>query len=210
VSPKPKIIVLGAGGHACVVVDALRQIGAELLGATVADETDEGPGGIPVLGSDDLILSYPAEAVLLANGIGSIGNPGVRQEQFDRFSSKGYRFATVVHPKAILADDVQLGEGCVVMAGAIIQTGSRIGVNTIVNTGAIVDHDGHIGSHVHLAPGVVLSGGVCIGDGAHVGTGATVIQAVTIGANAIVGAGAVVVNDVRPGALTLGVPARER
>jgi UDP-perosamine 4-acetyltransferase len=209
VSPKPKIIVLGAGGHARVLVDALRQIGVEFLGATVADETDEGPGGIPILGTDDVILNYPPEAVLLANGIGSIGDPSVRRDQFDHFSTKGYRFATVVHPKATLADDVQLGEGCVVMAGAIIQTGSRIGDNTIINTGAIVDHDGHIGSHVHLAPGAVLSGGVSIGHGVHVGTGATVIQAITIGANAIVGAGAVVVKDVRPGAVVLGVPARE-
>jgi sugar O-acyltransferase (sialic acid O-acetyltransferase NeuD family) len=132
------------------------------------------------------------------------------QAVFEKFKGKGFTFATIVHPSAVVASDVALGEGAQIMAGAIIQPGSRIGMNTIVNTKASVDHDCLIGDHVHLSPGVTLSGDVRIYNGVHIGTGATVIQGITIGANSLVGAGSVVIADVPSEIRVLGAPARKR
>ncbi len=205
------IIVLGGGGHAKVLVDALQRAARTVIG--IADQNPALRGrrvlGITVMGGDDFVLRHPPASVLLANGIGSVDSMRVRAAVYDRFKQRGYAFATIVHPSAVIASEAVLGEGAQVLAGAVVGPGAAIGDDSIVNTCAVVDHDCRIGAHVHLAPGVVLSGGVTVGDGTHVGTGAAVIQGVTIGAGCLIAAGAVVIADVREQARVAGVPARE-
>ncbi len=204
------VIVLGAGGHARVVVDVLDCLGLEVLGCVDPVAPAAMPAGLVYLGGDEEVLARDPAAVCLANGVGSIGRPTARVRLFARFKDRGYRFATVVHPAAVLAAGVELGEGVQVMARAVIQPGCRLGDDVIVNTGAVVDHDCRLGPHVHVAPGAVLSGGVTVGPEAHVGTGAAVIQGVMLGARCVVGAGAAVVADVPAEATVVGVPARIR
>jgi sugar O-acyltransferase (sialic acid O-acetyltransferase NeuD family) len=205
------VIVLGAGGHAKVLIEALLKNGAVIAGIVDPNPVFLGTEilGVPVIGGDEVITGYPPTDVLLVNGIGSISRPEVRKSVFERFVSQGYRFATVVHSSAVVASDVMLGEGAQVMAGAVIQPGTRIGCNAIVNTRASVDHDCQVEDHGHLAPGVTLSGNVAVGAGTHVGTGATVIQGVSIGANCLVAAGALVIRAVQDNMTVMGVPARE-
>lgn len=205
------VLILGAGGHAKVLVDALLASSAVIAGIVDPDPKLSGANilGVPVLGGDDVVGQFPAAEIQLVNGLGSIGVPVKRQQLFERFKGMGYNFATVVHPSAVLALDVELGEGAQVMAGAVIQAGSRIGRNTIINTRASIDHDCIIGNHVHIAPGVTLSGGVTVGEGTHIGTGATVVQGINIGKGCLVAAGAVVVRDVAAHTRVYGVPARE-
>lgn len=206
------VIILGAGGHAKVLIDALRRQGIELVGIVDADLGKKGQLLLDalVIGDDDEVMNYPVDTIFLVNGVGTVRVNPRRRQLFERFKSCGYQFATVVHPSAIIATDVILSEGAQVMAGAVIQSGCRVGVNTVINTGSIVDHDCHIEGHVHISPGVVLSGGVCIGENSHIGTGATVIQGVRIGCNSLVAAGAVVTTDVPDGVTVIGVPARGR
>ncbi len=204
------VIVLGAGGHAVVVVETLRAMGAVIEGAVDPAKTGGEVRGVPVIGGDGALDAYGAGGVTLANGIGSIGDSAARRSAFERFKELGFRFATLVHPAAVItASDVLFGEGAQIMAGSVVQTGARIGPNAIVNTGAIVDHDCGIGAHAHIAPGAVLCGNVTVGEGAHIGAGATLIQGVSVGAESFVAAGALVACDVAPGARVLGVPARE-
>lgn len=204
------VIVLGAGGHAKVLIDMLRLQGQEILGVTDADAGKHGGSytGCRVIGGDDAVLQHDPARIRLVNGIGSTGQPHVRRRLFDEFKRRGYVFQNVTHPSAVIAADTVLEEGAQVMAGAVIQPGSRVGMNTIINTSASVDHDCTIGAHVHLAPGVTLSGNVRVGDGAHIGTGACVIQGVTVGENCIIGAGAAVLADIPAGTRAAGVPAR--
>jgi len=203
------LIILGAGGHAKVLIDALR--GAEIRGLTDpgSDRAGQQVLGVPWLGADDVLSSHPPDAVQLVNGLGTVRVAPRRRALFELCKAKGYRFATVVHASAVIASDVDLAEGTQVMAGAVVQAGSQIGENTIINTGAVVDHDCRVGRHVHIASGAVLSGYVDVGDRVHIGAGATVIQGIRIGAGCLIGAGAVVIRDVLAGATVVGVPARE-
>jgi len=207
---KPPVIVLGAGGHAKVVIDALRCAGYKVLGLTDANPTRHGASvlGVPVLGGDEAVQRYGVADVQLANGIGSTGNSDLRRAVFEKFVGLGYHFAALLHPSAVVANDVLLGEGAQIMAGVVLQPGCRIGRNVIVNTRAAIDHDCDIGDHAHVSPGATLCGNVTIGASAHIGAGSTVIQTVTVGANALVAAGAVVVRDVLPAAVVVGIPAR--
>lgn len=208
ISEKP-LLILGGGGHAQVLIDNLKKLNSEIIGIT---DPKLSKGSlildVPVLGGDDEVLSYSVETVYLVNGVGSVKDSTFRQNIFNKFKPKGYCFASVVHPSAVLPSEIQLSEGVQIMAGAIIQSGSKVGVNTILNTRCVVDHNCVIGDHVHVAPGGILSGSVCVGDNSHIGTGAVVIQGVKIGESCLVGAGSVVVKDIPPGTKVVGVPAK--
>jgi sugar O-acyltransferase (sialic acid O-acetyltransferase NeuD family) len=203
------LIVVGAGGHAKVCIDALRLAGRDVKGILTPEEPLWGKAvqGVPVLGDDDRIDGYVPSEVEVVNGIGSTGDPSRRIQIYMAMKNKGFRFAVVIHPSAIISNDAFLGEGAQVMAGAVIQFGCRIGDNVIVNTGAIVDHDCHIGDHAHLATGAILSGGVRVGTKSHIGTGASVVHGITIGESVLVAAGSVVVRGIPPNVQVRGVPA---
>lgn len=194
-----------------MLIDALQRAGIGISGATDADSGLVGTSllGVTVIGGDEAVEKYTPDSIRLVNGLGSVRNDAARRRLFERFKEKGYEFAQVIHPSAVIAPDVVVSEGAQIMAGAVVQTGTRIGKNAIINTRAAVDHDCRIGEHAHIAPGATLSGAVEIGDGAHVGTGATIIQGIRIGRDCLVAAGAVVVGDARDGAKVAGVPAKE-
>lgn len=204
------VIILGAGGHAKVLIDILLLRAALIAGIVAPEAEKQGTSilGIPVIGNDDVALAQGPGAIMLVNGVGSVKEPALRKHLFDTFKARGFTFAGVLHPSAVIAGDVLLAEGVQVMAGAVIQPGCSIGRNAIINTRASVDHDCTISDHVHVAPGATLSGNVVVGEHVHIGAGATVLQGVRIGKNSVIGAGAVVLQDVPEGVLVVGVPGR--
>ncbi len=192
------VILLGAGGHAKVLLDILLEQNVEILGIAEKEGKNKLTDlcGVSVIGADSDVLNYSPDKIELVNGIGSIGSTALRQKIYEYFKRQGYRFRQVVHSSAIISQRAELSEGVQVMAGAVVNIGTRIGENSIVNTKASVDHDCIIGAHVHIAPGVTLSGGVTVEDGSHIGTGATVVQGVAIGEYAFIEAGGIVVRNL--------------
>ncbi len=203
------VILLGAGGHAKVLLDILLEQNIEVVGIVEKDGADLSLDlyGVPVIGSDSDVQQYPPDKVELVNGIGSIGATALRQKVYEKFKRQGYCFSQVIHPSAVVSRRAELGEGVQILAGAVVNIGVRIRDNSIINTNASVDHDCLIGAHVHIAPGVTLSGGVTVGDGSHIGTGASVVQGMEIGMNVIVGAGAAVIDNIEVGKTVYGIPA---
>lgn len=201
------VIILGGGGHAKVLADSLLRSGQPVTGFTDPDAGACLLDGIPRLGDDEIVLDYPPQEILLVNGLGSVGDNDPRRKLFSEFTQQDYRFAAVTHPGAIVSPHhVHVGQGCQILAGAVINPGTRLGDNVIVNSGAVVEHDCHIGDHVHISPGAVVCGGCRIGAGVHIGAGAVIIQGVTIGHGTVVAAGSVVIANVEPLTLIAGVP----
>lgn len=194
---KQNVILLGAGGHAKVVADALIKSGINILGVVSPDKS-KGSNffGLKVLGNDEECIAFSSKEVKLANGIGAIPGKKNRWELADKMRKKGYQFIKVIHPSALIAKDVVLEEGVQIMAGVIIQPGSSIGQDTIVNSRTSIDHDCKVGINCHLAPGVVLSGFVNIDNGVQIGTGTIVIQKIKIGQNSVIAAGSVIYKSV--------------
>lgn len=205
------VIVLGGGGHAKVLIDALQTCSIPVHGILDNDSTKHGSEilGVPVLGSDDHLKKWKVHDVVLVNALGSVNLPQARASLFERLQAQGYSFLSVVHPAAFVSAHAHLGEGAQVMAGAMVQTSVRVGNNCIVNTGARIDHDCVIGDHTHVAPGVTLSGDVIVGSHAHIGAGATIIQGIHVGKRCLVAAGAVVVQNLSDDTRVAGVPAKE-
>lgn len=204
------LIVLGAGGHAKVLIDALTLAGRRIAFSVDVDPARHGSSlaGVLVRGGDDLVFAHAPESVLLVHGLGSTRQCEDRKRLFDRMKQRGYRFAQVVHPSAVISPSASLGEGVQVLAGAVVGPDARLEENVVINTNASVDHDGHVGRHAHVGPGACLGGGVRVGERSHIGSGATIIQYRTLGAGVLVGAGAVVVSDLPSGVTAYGVPAR--
>lgn len=207
---KRKLIILGGGGHAKVLINCLLECEENILGILDSDSNKHKTNilTIPILGSEELLQQFNRQDIQLVNGIGSVGNPSVRNHLFYRYTELGYQFASVIHPSAIIAREVNLGMGVEIMAGAIIQPGCQLGNNVIVNTRATIDHDCVIGHHVHIAPSATLCGNVTVGDNSHIGSNACIIQGKTIGANCMIGAGAVVTRNIQDAEKVKGIPAK--
>jgi sugar O-acyltransferase (sialic acid O-acetyltransferase NeuD family) len=204
------MVIFGAGGHGKVVLDILQHDRRVNLVGFIDDDRNSHEkfvDGTPVLGDvgnlPSLIAAHQLDGAVIA-----VGNNKVRAALFMQVKSLGLKLENAIHPKALIAGDVIIGEGVVVASGAIINTGTKIGDNVIINTGVIIDHDNVIEDHVHISPGVKLGGKVTVKKYTHIGLGSTVAQRLTIGENATVGAGAVVLADVPENTLVVGVPAR--
>lgn len=205
------LILLGAGGHAKVLLSLAALLGREVAGVCDPALAQQGVRqwrGLPVLGGNEALGALSPARVDLINGIGqTVGNAG-RRRLYEELCGRGFHFPTLVHPAASVATEARLAEGVQVMAGAVLQADCEISENTIINTRAGVDHDVWIGAHAHVAPGATLCGGARIGVGAFIGAGATVIQGVSIGDAAVVGAGVAAVRDLAPGQVLLGAASR--
>lgn len=181
-----------------MLIDMLRQLNHTIVGLVARDKPADKPvfADIPYYASDDDVLKFDKEKVLLANGIGSLPGRNLRSKIHRQFKQAGYQFLTVVSPSAIISVYSSLAEGVQVMPGAIVNANSIIGEGSIINSGAIIEHDCNIGLHNHIAPGVALSGAVSTGDYVHIGTGASVIHGIKIGSNVMVSAGATVTKNL--------------
>ena len=187
-SKAKKIILIGAGGHARVLHDALRRSSISVVGATDPQHKRLRSENLPfqLLGDDSALDAYTPKDVLLVNGIGSVGIPQARRTAYERFKRMGYSFLTVIDPSAVLASTASCKEGAQILAGAVLQSGVIIGENAIINTRASVDHDSQVGSHCHVAPGTVLCGAVRLGDTCHIGAGSVLVQGTRIPSNTFI------------------------
>ncbi|HVS02853.1 MAG TPA: acetyltransferase [Thermoanaerobaculia bacterium] len=202
------VAVLGAGGHAKVVIATLQAAG---LTPTLVLDDDRRTWGRTLLG---VAVRGPIESLRdsgCSRAVAALGDNRERERVVAQVESRGaVNWVTVVHPAAWVHESVQLGAGTVVFAGAVLQPDAVVGRHAILNTAATVDHDCRLGDCVHLAPGAHLAGNVTVGDGGFVGIGSAVLPGIEIGAWACVGAGAVVVSKVAPATVVAGVPARAR
>lgn len=199
---KEKIVLAGGGGHCKVVIDAIKKQGGFDIHGVVDPSLQKGTKvlGVPVIGNDEVLPEVFNKGVRYAFvSVGSVGKCGPRKRLYGKLKKMKYILPTVVHPKAIVADDVELGEGTFIAAGAVVNPGTKIGKNAIINTSASVDHDCTIGDFVHIAPNATLSGGVVVGEETHIGTGATVVQYKTIGKRCMIRMGKAAYSDMTNG-----------
>lgn len=207
---RQRIVVIGAGGHGHVVVDALlasAQAGSHYEVVALVDDASHLQGmaiaGVRVAGPIAALDRIPHDAVIVA-----IGDNGARRRIQEQLAARGVAVVAARHPSAVVSPEAVVDAGALVCAGAILGPLARIGAGAIVNTGARVDHHCAVGAFAHVAPGATLAGAASIGEEALVGVNAAVLPGVRVGARAVIGAGAVVVRDVSDGVTAVGVPAR--
>ncbi|WP_313513804.1 acetyltransferase [Sphingobacterium sp.] len=191
-----KVSILGASGHAKVIIDIAETLGYIIEKVYDQDEKKRNILNYPVCHS---FFKIPKESII------AIGNNKIRKEIASAFNLES---PVLIHPSSNVSKYSELDSGSVVMSGVSINAGTRIGKHCIINTNSSIDHDCVINDFVHISPNVSLAGNVDVGEGSHIGIGACVIQGVKIGKNCIVGAGAVVIRDIKNGLTVVGNPAK--
>lgn len=195
-------VINGGGGHAAVVIDALRGSGARIEGAvdSIKPIGTEVLHGISVVGDEDMLGQLQAEGIKIAFvGVGGADDNLPRQKVFTNLKEKGFELPPVIHPEAYVGEGVEIGEGSLVLAGAVIGPRCRIGANVIINQGAQICHDSSIGDHSHLAPGALVAGYCKIGEHTVIGMAATILDHTCVGRNCLIHNGAAVVSGVPDG-----------
>ena len=200
------LVLIGGGGHAHAIADVATSVGFSVAGVLTRSGVVMLPG-LNVLGSDEWIESAPAgTSYHLAFG----PQPGceLRAAKFEDLATRGLSLPAIISPNAI-SRIAGVGEGSVVLHGAILNIGANIGRNCIINTGAIVEHHCEVGDHSHIAPGATLGGAVRVGARCIIGLGAVLLPAVSLATGVTIGAGAVVLRSIEePFTTWVGNPAR--
>ena len=194
-----KVIIIGAGGHGKVTADIVRHSGDEVVGF-LDDKPFKSFAKASIIGNTGDIGKW-SDCMYFA----AIGNAVIRK----KIMSNNVPWYTAIHPTAVIADDVKIGEGSLLAANSVVNSGTEIGKGCIINTAATVDHDCILEDFVHISPGAHLSGSVKIGSETWVGVGACVVNNVEICGGCTVGAGAVVICSIDEVATYVGVPAKK-
>ncbi len=201
---RTKLKIIGCGGHAKVVIDAL--------------SCNQANYDITLCDDNPLLLGKEFRELLVDSTLKdlssftdlihvAIGDNQIRENILTLSKQNNLNSLTITHKAAVISKSAQLKDGSFIAARAILGPDCLIGAGCIINHGAVVDHDVQIGNYAHIAPNSTLGGGVIIGDGVLIGAGAVVLPKVIIGNKAIIGAGAVVVGNVESGAVVKGIPA---
>lgn len=192
--------LFGGSGHCKVIIDIIRKSNLNDVECVFDDDPImDTIYNIPVLKMEKSDFFYNKSLII------SIGNNKIRQKLASKITAN-YQIA--IHPNSIIASNVSIEEGSVIMAGAIINPDVKVGKHCIVNSGSVLEHDCILNDFVHVSPNVALAGNVIIGEGTHIGIGAVVIQGIKIGKWVTIGAGAVVINDVPDYAVIVGNPGK--
>lgn len=195
-----RLIIIGASGHGKVIADIARLNGYEDIVFLDDDERIQECAGWPVIGKS---IDAPEGEVFVA-----VGNALTRRHLMQMYEERTQ--PVLIHPNAVIAEDVQIGKGSVVMAGTVINPSAKIGKGVIINTSSSVDHDCLIGDFVHVSVGAHLSGTVSVGNSTWIGAGVIISNNISVCDNCLIGAGSVVVKDICIPGTYIGVPARIR
>ena len=206
-----EIMIIGAGGHAKVIIDIILQrkkiLNDNLVIKGILDDTFKGNEekkifGIPIVGKINKILELSSDIYYII----AIGNNGVRKKIAQNYEK--IKYITLIHPKAVIAENVSINIGTVLMAGSIVNPYTKIGKHCIINTGSIIEHDNIIKDYVHISPGATLCGGVIVEEETWIGSGSTIIQGLIIGRKSTIGAGTVIIRNIQSFSKIVGNPAK--
>ena len=188
---KPNIILIGAGGHAHSCIDVIEQQNKYHIAGLVGmpHEMHDNHLGYQVIATDDdlpeLFKQYKHALVT----VGQIKSPVIRVQLFQRLFGLGFTMPIVISPLAYVSRHAVVGDGTIVMHGALINAGARVGINCIINTNALVEHDAAVGDHCHISTGSIVNGGTIIQQKTFIGSNAMISNNIEVGENNIVKGG---------------------
>lgn len=194
-----KLLIYGAGGNGKVCADIAKKTGYEDI--LFYDDNED------VNNLDDYRVIHSFNEINLDEYdlFNAIGDNKTREKTTNLINKK---MTTLIHPTAVIGEHVQIGEGSVVMAKAVINPGCKIGKGVIINTCSSLDHDDIVDDFSHISINSHLAGTVYLGKRVFVGMSSTIINNIDICNDTVIGAGATVVNTIEKAGTYVGVPAR--
>jgi len=188
---KPSLILIGAGGHARACIDVIEHGGAFNIAGLTGREEDlqDEFMGYPIIGTDTHLPELAKKYQYALVAVGQIESPLVRQRLYQQASALGFKLPAIISSIAHVSRHAVVGDGTIVMHGAIVNANAEVGRNCIINNKALIEHDATVGDHCHISTGAIINGGAIIGSGSFVGSGSVIKQGVKLGSHCLVGMG---------------------
>ena len=199
---KKKIILIGSGGHARVVIDAIEQSNYDLKGIIDVNynKKKEFILGYKVIGNFEKLKKFNSKKYFI---FVSIGDNQIRKRYFNKVKKQGFKIPNIIHPTSTISKYAFLGKGVFINTKVIINASARIKDNAIINTASIIEHETVVGKNCHICPGVKLAGRVLIGDDTMIGLGTNIIPNIEVGKNVKVGAGLTIKKNIKKNTIFL-------
>lgn len=187
---KPKLILIGGGGHCAACIDVIEQEAKfEIIGIVDSDSTRKELMGYPNLGGDDELKALRSHCEFALITVGQIKTPSVRMRIFEYVKSLGYALPTIISPRAYVSRHALAGEGTIIMHDALVNSRATIGRNCIINTKGLVEHDAVVGDHCHISTAAIVNGSAEVRQGTFIGSNAVTKEAVKTRENDFIRAG---------------------
>jgi sugar O-acyltransferase (sialic acid O-acetyltransferase NeuD family) len=188
---KPSLILIGAGGHARACIDVIEHLGTFDIAGLVGNEEELQLEclGYRVIATDSDFAKLAKQYQYAIITVGQIESALLRQRLYDQAVVIGFKLPTIISPTAHVSRHAVVGDGTMVMHGAIVNAGAKVGSNCIINTNALIEHDAIVADHCHISTGAIVNGAANIGLGSFVGSQSVIKQGVTLGNNCVVGMG---------------------
>jgi len=186
---KPKLILIGGGGHCAACVDVIELAKEyEIVGFVDKDANSE-LLGYPLLGNDESLAELRCKFDYALITVGQITSPAVRNRLFQQAKMLGYTFPSIISPRAYVSRHAEIGEGTIIMHDALINTRANVGRNCIINSKALVEHDAVVEDDCHIATGAIVNGGTLVRRGTFIGSNAVTKEGVKTNENDFIKAG---------------------
>jgi len=192
------ILLLGAGGHARACIDVIEQQGKYKIAGLIQNEnaTDKYNLGYPVIGTDEDLPKLRKDYNYALITVGQIKSPETRKRLYDMLTGMGFKLPVIKSPLSYVSKHAEIGEGTIIMHGAIVNASARVSRNCIINSKSLIEHDAVVGDHCHVSTGAIINGEVLVGNGTFIGSGALTRHSISIGNNCVIGAGTVLKTDL--------------
>lgn len=203
---KSELILIGAGGHSRACIDTIEQEGKYKIGGLVGLRQEVGSSrfGYEVLTTDSELNELAMQFQYALIALGQIHSPNLRIHLYEQSIVAGFKLPSIIAPSAYVSPHAKVGEGTIVMQGAILNAGVEVGNNCIVNTRAVLEHDSRVSDHCHISTGAILNGDTSIGTGSFIGSGAVIKEGVSVGAGSLVSMGLALRHNLDDGCKYLG------
>jgi sugar O-acyltransferase (sialic acid O-acetyltransferase NeuD family) len=171
---KPKIILIGAGGHCKSCIDVIEQENKyDILGIIdIPDKLGQNFLSYNIIGCDNDLENLSRTCPNFFITIGQIKDYSKRKIIFEKLVSLNVNIPVIISPLAYVSKYSKIGAGSIIMHHALVNTDAIVVENCIINTRALIEHDAVIGNHCHISTGSIVNGGVKIGNYSFFGSGA--------------------------------------
>jgi len=195
---KPRIVLIGGGGHCKSCIDVIEQAGRfQIAGIVdVPEKLHQEILGYEIIATDDDLPRLVNEYENFLITLGQIKNPDKRIRIFQALKELRAKLPVIISPLAYISKHSEIGDGTIIMHYALVNAGAKIGSNCIINTKALIEHDAIIGDHCHIATGAIINGGVKVGSGTFFGSNTVCKEYIEIGENAVIGCGAKIIKNI--------------
>ena len=204
------VIIVGASGFGREIVQWIDDINNVNPEWNILGFIDDNPNALEGCKTDYKVLGpingwNPKQSEYF---VCALAIPEVKYKIVTMLKEKGAKFATIIHPTALVNKNAIIGEGVIMTPRSNVNPDAEIG-DFVSILGSGIGHDAKVGDYSTLSGRCSVNGHVQVGKMVYMGCGTVVAPSKKIGDGAYVGIGSVVVTNVKAGTRVFGNPARK-